>query len=91
MAMLRYGTGVFMSLTISLDRWAIYSCMYMRNVKLDHQPCFIIVVLEWLWSFRTMAPPACKEYTHTRSRTMPFLCNAQSWTALCIVAIIISG
>eukprot|EP00957_Ditylum_brightwellii_P172479 13131721-Ditylum_brightwellii.AAC.1 len=37
----------------------------MKNVRLDHQPCFIIVISEWPWSLSVMAPSAHKEWTPT--------------------------
>eukprot|EP00957_Ditylum_brightwellii_P118263 9019957-Ditylum_brightwellii.AAC.1 len=52
---------------MSLDRCAICSCMYMRNVRLDHRPCFMMVVSEWPCSLSAMAPPAQSEWMPTNS------------------------
>eukprot|EP00957_Ditylum_brightwellii_P091421 6960938-Ditylum_brightwellii.AAC.1 len=73
MAMFKYSTGLFMSFAMYLDRCAICSCMYMKNVRLDHHPCFMMVVSEWLCSFSDIAPPALKEWMPTKLGSIPLI------------------
>ena len=43
----------------------------MRNVRLDHCPIFMMVVLLVPCSFRDMTPPVLRGWTPTRSGLMP--------------------
>jgi len=64
----------------SLERCAIWLCMYWRNVMDVQRPCFWMVVSETPCSFRAMAPPARSECTPTRSGSMPFLSSSKALT-----------
>ena len=66
----------------------------MRNVRDCHRPCFMISVSVKPCSFMAMAPPARREWTPTRSGSMPFLerssstivlrmCLIRSWEFTC--------
>lgn len=64
----------------SLERCAIWLWMYCKNVIDVQRPCFLIVVSETPWSFSAIAPPARREWTPTRSGSMPFLCSSRVFT-----------
>ena len=60
-AMLRKGSSSDMSFEMSFPRCAIWVCMYIRKVRDDHRPIFMIVVSLCPCIFRAMAPPARRE------------------------------
>ena len=70
-AMLMNCSGLLIVVEISELRWAIWLCMYCRNVSDDQRPIFCIVVSERPCNFMAMAPPARSECTPTKSGSMP--------------------
>ena len=70
-AMFVNGRGVLIFVEISFPRCAICAWMYMRKVRDVQRPCFMIVVSSRPCIFMAIAPPARREWTPTRSASMP--------------------
>ena len=69
--MFRNGVGLLIVWDSPFDIWPIWLWIYTRNIRLDHRPIFVMVVLLYPCSFRDMTPPSQREWTLTRSGLMP--------------------
>ena len=67
----RNGVGLIILCSIPFEICPILLRMYMINVRLNHQPIFMMVVLLAPCSFRDMHPPALRYWTPTRSGMIP--------------------
>ena len=70
-ALFRNGIGLLIFWDRPFEICPIWLWIYMRNVRLDHWPIFVMVVFLSLCSFRYMPSPARREWMPTRSVLMP--------------------
>ena len=88
--MLQKSNFVFIFVNISLVRWEIWLWIYCKNVIDVHLPCFWMMVSKTPYILSAIAPPAQREWTPTRSASMPFLCRLSCcmlvWTPCLICA-----
>ena len=67
----RFGIGILIFWASPFEICPIWLLIYMRNVRLDHCPIFIMVVSLFPCSFRDMPPPYRRKWTPTRLGLMP--------------------
>ena len=89
--MLRKGIGWFILANRSLDRCPIWLWMYMRKVRLDQRPIFMMVMFDSPWILSAMAPPALNEWTLTKSGFIPALFSPRMTMDRCIAVIRLVG
>ena len=87
--MLRNGIGSDIFVESSLLKWAIWLWMYIRKVREDQRPIFMIVVSDCPCNFNAIAPPARSECTPMRSGSIPALSSCSSLMA-CRSAVLMS-
>ena len=91
LAMLQKSSFVLIFVDRSFVRWEIWLCMYCKNVIDVHLPCFWMIVSETPLSLSAIAPPARREWTPTRSASIPFLCRFSSLTLVLTPCCICAG